>query len=135
MEIQGHDIVRSQVGVLWRDYYKWPMSGWKADPPPMWLVKFLVRGLEHVRRPFMIIDHTGLMREVVSVVNVRTQLIRPRDRRVFVVYTYMEGTEERASWGEILFLDAGPRIPTLEPYNLPMWWLKKKEQWWPRKNK
>ena len=134
MAQQGFDVSKKKIEVRMMDYARWPMTGWDVTKPPWrYILNFVARGIQDRRRPFIILDHAGMLREVRAVVNARCSTIRPRDRRLFVIYTYVEEGREVASWGELIFLDAGDRVPPIERYDLRTRWIAYKERHWPRK--
>jgi hypothetical protein len=129
---QGVEVSKDMVQVRTLDYVKWPMEGWSTNPPNTSYVAFLARNIEVKRRPFIVLDFRGLIRQVKAVVNLNVQEIRPGDKRLFVIYLYDEGPQEVASWGELIFLDGDWRLPPSERYNLKGRWMKFREKHWPR---
>lgn len=127
------DTFPGRIVIRWDEWRNWPSDGWEVAVPHLSVMLWVARQVEILNRPFMMMDHEGVNRPVLAVVNARIGKVRHKERRLYVVYTYAitmpNGTiaeAPKAAWGELLFLDAGLRTPPpsakIDPRTWWMWW-------------
>lgn len=88
----------------------------KAGQPKPNDMAWIYRQLIARKRAFILMDAEAGQHNIVDIINVKIVPMRLGDRRLIVAYTYTQTDSQeipamQVSWGELLMMDDGPRLP------------------------
>jgi hypothetical protein len=122
-------------------------EGWEDGPNDTGLMQWIHNNVNVKRRPYIILDHEGNEHYVTEIVDARMGKTEWQEVRLNILYlhgkppaaqeaevaTPQEKEEEMTGWGELLFIDNGPRM--CYGLNVKLDWYTKRlliREWWDR---